>query len=86
MTTQIEPTTEILDSLDFVPEIPCESSWCEDMHRGIHPASVLAFWSCRCATAICGTRLDEYRAEGEAWCPACNVDPVTIVSTVPIGG
>lgn len=86
MTIQTDSLTEIIEALDFVPEIPCESEHCKDMQRGVHPAAVFAFWSCSCVAAICERRLLEYMAYQRAWCPGCLVNPTFILRTVPIGG
>lgn len=84
---QTDSFTEIVEALDFVPEIPCESRRCANKGIGDHPADVYSIWSCGCVMAVCEARLVGYRvALFPHCCSLCYADPVSLVRTIPIGG
>lgn len=89
MTIQTDSFTEIIEALDFVPEIPCESGYCEGIGRDAHPADWFVVWSCGCSSAICDdrrTKLSDDVLRGGCICSYCDLDITYPISVVPIGG
>lgn len=90
MTIQTDSFTEIIEALDFVPEIPCESYWCKTMGRGDHPAHWLVLNSCGCQRAICNDTRVEYLNRlalgATLQCATCDGHQVAVISETPIGG
>jgi len=85
MSTATIAESAVLDSLDFAPQIACESTF--DGHD--HDADALMILSCGCAPALCMPviqRAKELSGEPRVYCPQCYQKRVVVADVRPLRG
>lgn len=85
MTTQelVGTDVEIINALDFEPELACESLDATCSHP--HPAEWLVTYSCGCAPLLCNKgKVKMMDPEKIYSCPRCGADYMIGMNAIPI--